>query len=64
MAKLFEYNVIREYLDGSRGKRIKKYYCWDHEIQPKINGLYVHLGIGFPGFQRVLSLAEVQEYSD
>lgn len=40
------YTVVREYPDGSRGKRGKKYYTY----KPlKVGGLYVQLGNGYPG---------------
>lgn len=59
---MYIYKVVREYSDGSRGKRAKKLYCWEHE-QLNVGGLYVHLGRGFPGMQRVLSV-ETKELPD
>lgn len=45
------YTVVREYPDGSRGRRVKKYYAF----RPlKVGGLYTHLGKGYPGMHRVL----------
>lgn len=54
MCKLYKYKVIRERLDGSRGKRAKTYFSFEQKLT--VGGLYVHLGSGFPGLQRVLSV--------
>lgn len=54
MCKLYKYRVIREDLKGNRGKRSKNFYSFDNNL--KVGGLYCHLGAGFPGFQRVLSM--------
>lgn len=51
---VYIYKVIREYPDGSRGKRIKRLWRWENDL--KVGGLYVHLGSGFPGMQRILSM--------
>ena len=51
---LYVYTVVRERMDGTRGKRAKKLYRWENNL--KVGGLYVHLGNGFPGMQRVLSM--------
>ena len=51
---MYIYKVIREYADGSTGKRAKKLYRWESEL--KVGGLYVHLGQGFPGMQRIISV--------
>lgn len=61
MCKLYKYKVIRERLDGSRGKRAKTYFSFENHL--KVGGLYVHLGSGFPGLQRVLSMT-VEELPD
>lgn len=58
---LYIYKVIRETPDGFRGKRAKSYYCYEPELN--VGGLYVHLGPGYPGLQRVLSMA-VEEFPD
>jgi len=55
MGELIEYKVVREYLDGKRGKRNKTLYRWGADEQLTIGGLYMHLGPGYPGMQRVLS---------
>lgn len=55
------YKVIREYSDGTQGKRAMQYYCCESDL--KIGGLYVHLGPGYPGIQRVLSMT-TQELPD
>lgn len=48
----YTYKVLREYQDGSSAKRAKTITRY----KPlKVGGLYVHLGKGFPGMQRVLS---------
>lgn len=53
MCKVYIYKVIREDLNGNRGKRAKTY--WSFADVLKVGGLYAQLGKGFPGFQRVLS---------
>ena len=58
---VYIYKVIREYPDGSRGKRIKRLWRWENDL--KVGGLYVHLGSGFPGMQRILSM-ETKELPD
>lgn len=58
---LYVYKVIREHMDGTRGKRAKNYLCFEPKL--KIGGLYLHLGSGFPGMQRVLSMS-VKELAD
>lgn len=57
MDKEYVYTIIKEdFKTGERAKRTKKYYSFT----PKLNvgGLYVHLGKGFPGCYRVLSVDE------
>lgn len=61
MCKLYRYRLIREDINGNRGKRAKTYARWENEL--KVGGLYVNLGHGYPGFQRVLSV-DVEEISD
>lgn len=61
MCKLYKYKVIREDWNGNRGKRAKTY--WSFENKLTVGGLYVHLGSGFPGMQRVLSMI-VEELPD
>lgn len=61
MCKLYKYKVIREHMDGSRGKRTKTYFSFENNLT--VGGLYVHLGPGFPGLQRVLSM-KVEELPD
>lgn len=52
---LYVYRVIREDLiTGQRGKRTKRYTSFSPDLN--VGGLYVHLGIGFPGAQRVLDM--------
>lgn len=53
---MYIYRVVREYPDGSRGKRTKPLYR--HKPDLKVGGLYTHLGRGFPGLQRVVSMEE------
>lgn len=55
---LYVYQVIREYPDGVQGKRAKRYTRFEPCL--RIGGLYVHLGAGFPGLQRVLSMTVEQ----
>lgn len=59
---MYIYKVVREYPDGSRGRRAKKIYRFEHEIL-QVGGLYVHLGSGYPGMQRVLEVT-TKEYPD
>lgn len=58
--KLYSYKVIREYPDGSRAGRVRTISRYNPLT---IGGLYVHLGDGYPGMQRVLS-EEVRELED
>lgn len=50
------YTVVKEFSDGSRSKRIRKICRYRPTL--KINGLYTHLGKGFPGMYRVLAVKE------
>ena len=51
------YTVVREdYVTGERAKRTKKFYSFTPRLE--VGGLYMHLGKGFPGCQRVLSVKE------
>lgn len=52
------YKVVREYPDGSRAKHTRRYFCFPPERELKVGGLYTHLGKGFPGMYRVLSVEE------
>lgn len=55
--KYYEYTLIKEDLvTGQRGKRRKRYISFTDKLE--VGGLYLHLGIGFPGAQRVLSVEE------
>lgn len=57
MVKEYVYTVVREdFRTGERAKRTRKY----HSFTPKltVGGLYIHLGEGYPGCQRVLSVKE------
>lgn len=56
----YTYKVLREYQDGSSAKRAKTITRYKPLT---VGGLYVHLGKGFPGMQRVLS-EEVKELED
>lgn len=53
MATEYIYKVVREdFKTGTQGKRSKRFYTF----KPlQIGSLYVHLGKGYPGLQRVLS---------
>lgn len=55
------YTVVREFPDGSRAKRKRKHARYRHEL--KVGGLYVQLGDGFPGMQRVLAV-KTKEWPD
>ena len=61
MCKIYKYKLIREDLKGNRGKRTKTYFSFENNLT--VGGLYVHLGSGFPGFQRVLSMT-IEELPD
>jgi hypothetical protein len=61
MWKLYKYKVVREDLQGNRGKRAKTYYSYEDNL--KIGSLYSHLGSSYPGTQRVLSLT-VKEFPE
>lgn len=50
------YTVVKEdFITGERAKRTKKYYTFK---QLTVGGLYMHLGKGYPGCQRVISVEE------
>lgn len=52
---LYVYRVIREDLTtGQRGKRAKRYSSPTPNLV--VGGLYMHLGVGYPGAQRVLDM--------
>ena len=48
------YTVVRKHPDGSQAKRKNKVYRFKPDL--KVGGLYTHLGKGFPGMQRILSV--------
>lgn len=56
MCTVYHYKVVREYVDNTRGKREKSLMLFEPDLA--VGGLYVHLGSGFPGLQRVLSMTE------
>ena len=56
MITLLKYKVVREYGDGQRGQRVKHLYRWSDEPSLAIGSLYCHLGRGYPGMQRVISV--------
>lgn len=58
---LYIYKVIREYVDGTQGKRAKSLSMYTPDLT--VGGLYVHLGPGYPGLQRVLSMT-TEEFPD
>ena len=54
---VYVYEVVREDLvTGKQGKRKKKLYRYVPDLE--VGGLYLHLGSGCPGAQRVLSMRE------
>lgn len=61
MVTMYIYRVIREYPDGSRGKRAKRIYRYEPNLE--IGGLYVRLREGCSGMQRVLDM-ETEEFPD
>ena len=58
---LYVYKVIREYPDGTQGKRARTLFRFEPDLQ--VGHLYVHLGDGYPGLQRVLSMT-TEEFPD
>ena len=57
MGKEYIYTVVREdFKTGERAKRTRKYYSFTPKL--KVGGLYMHLGKGYPGCQRVLDVEE------
>lgn len=58
---LYVYKVIREDINGNRGKRAKRLVRYEGDRPLRIGGLYTHLGRGYPGMQRVLSM-ETEEH--
>ena len=71
MAVLLKYRVIREFPGGCQAKRARSFYRWSDDPRPiEVGGLYAHLGKGFPGLQRVLSVEDTSisdsniEYGD
>lgn len=58
MDKVYKYKVIREYMDGTCGKRTKTYWSFEREL--RVGGIYAHLGSGFPGLHRVISMKIVE----
>lgn len=57
MEKEYVYTVVREdFKTGERAKRTRKYYSFTPRLE--VGGLYVHLGKGYPGCQRVLDVEE------
>ena len=60
--KLYKYRLINEHpFTGERAKRSRIMYRYEPLT---IGGLYCHLGLGFPGFYRVLELVAVEELED
>lgn len=52
---IYVFKVIREELiTGQCGKRAKRYSSYAQGLT--VGGLYIHLGSGFPGAQRVLDM--------
>lgn len=60
---LYAYKVIREDINGNRGKRVKTLLRYEDELPLKIGGLYSRLGKGYPGMHRILDM-EVRRYPD
>ena len=57
--KRYIYRVAREnVVTGERAKRSRTIERYD---QLTVGGLYMHLGSGYPGAQRVLELVKVEE---
>ena len=56
--KRYIYRVARENLATGERKRSRTIERYD---PLKVGGLYMHLGSGYPGAQRVLELVRVEE---
>ena len=51
----YVYTLVKEdFRTGEQSKRRRKYYSFSKKLE--VGGLYVHLGKGYPGFYRVLSV--------
>ena len=51
----YVYTLVKEnFRTGERSKRRRKYYSFSKRLE--VGGLYVHLGKGYPGCYRVLSV--------
>ena len=57
--KRYTYKVIRE--NVVTGERAKRSSTIERYEPLKVGGLYMHLGSGYPGAQRVLELVRVEE---
>lgn len=60
--KRYIYKVARE--NAFTGERAKKSRMIERYDQLKVGGLYMHLGSGYPGAQRILELERVEEDED
>ena len=59
---MYTYRIIKEDPNaGKRGKRSRKYYCYE---PLKVGSLYMHLGHGYPGAYRILELIEHENIDD
>ena len=47
MYTLYIYKVVREYADGTQGKRAKTLCRYEPDLE--IGGMYANLGAGIPG---------------
>ena len=57
MEKEYIYTVVKEdFITGNPIGRAKKYYSFTPSLE--VGGLYMHLGKGYPGCQRVLDVEE------
>lgn len=55
--KEYVYTLIKEdFYTGEQAKRTRKYYSFKPKLE--VGGLYIHLGKGYPGCYRVLSMKE------
>lgn len=59
--KRYIYKVARENVATGERKKSRTIERYD---PLKVGGLYMHLGPGYPGAQRVLELARVEEDED
>lgn len=59
---IYTYKVIRE--SAATGERAKRSRTLLTFKPLTVGGLYCHLGVGYPGFQRILELVSKEEIKE